>query len=51
VPFYRVIQPYPLNHGFADMLFENFEKILVIEETMPVIEMQLAKRDQDLGQK
>ena len=49
LPFYRVVQPYPLNPGFIDTLFENFEKILVIEETMPVIEMQLAKRDRVLG--
>ncbi len=49
LPFCRVIQPYPLHPGFMSMVSEKFEKILVIEETMPVIEMQLADKNKVSG--
>ena len=44
IPFYQVIQPFPLHTNFIDQMIENYEDILVIEETMGVIEMQLADR-------
>ncbi len=44
IPFYQVIQPYPLHCKFIDHMVETYEEILVIEETMGVIEMQLADR-------
>ncbi len=44
IPFYQVIQPFPLHTKFIDQMIEKYEEILVIEETMGVIEMQLADR-------
>jgi indolepyruvate ferredoxin oxidoreductase alpha subunit len=44
IPFYQVIQPFPLHTRFIDQMIETYEDILVIEETMGVIEMQLADR-------
>jgi indolepyruvate ferredoxin oxidoreductase alpha subunit len=44
IPFYQVIQPFPLNTKFIDQMIDTYEDILVIEETMGVIEMQLADR-------
>ena len=44
IPFYQVIQPFPLHSKFIDQMIETYEEILVIEETMGVIEMQLADR-------
>ncbi|MCP4215761.1 MAG: indolepyruvate oxidoreductase, partial [bacterium] len=39
-----VIQPYPLHTKFISHMIETYERILVIEETMGVIEMQLSDR-------
>lgn len=39
---YQVTMPYPLNQGFLKHLKATYQKILVLEETYPVIEMQLA---------
>ncbi|MGD9054148.1 MAG: indolepyruvate ferredoxin oxidoreductase subunit alpha [Desulfobacterales bacterium] len=44
IPFYQVIQPFPLHTRFIQQIIETYEDILVIEETMGVIEMQLADR-------
>ena len=44
IPFYQVIQPYPLHSKFIEHIIDNYEDVLVIEETMGVIEMQLADR-------
>ena len=44
IPFYQVVQPFPLHSKFIDQMLESYEEILVIEETMGVIEMQLADR-------
>ena len=44
IPFYQVIQPFPLHSRFIEQVIEGYEEILVIEETMGVIEMQLADR-------
>ena len=41
VDFYQVNMPYPLNREFIRRVNGNYEKILVIEETYPVIELQL----------
>jgi indolepyruvate ferredoxin oxidoreductase alpha subunit len=41
VDFYQVAMPYPLNRDFARHLAANYQKVLVLEETYPVIEMQL----------
>ena len=42
IDFYQVTLPYPLNRDFINRSTPGYQKILVIEETYPVIEMQLA---------
>lgn len=44
LPFYQVLQPYPLHSGFISRLLNTYDEILVIEETTAVIEMQLSDR-------
>ncbi|MGD9226227.1 MAG: indolepyruvate ferredoxin oxidoreductase subunit alpha [Desulfobacterales bacterium] len=44
MPFYQVIQPFPLHRKFIAHIIDAYEEVLVIEETMGVIEMQLADR-------
>jgi len=44
VDFYQVTMPYPLNREFIEAINSRYAKILVIEETYPVIELQLANR-------
>jgi indolepyruvate ferredoxin oxidoreductase alpha subunit len=44
IPFYQVLQPFPLHTDFADHLLGAYAEILVLEETTGVIEMQLADR-------
>jgi len=46
---YQVLQPFPLHHAFINELRAKYEEILVIEETMGVIEMQLADRTRVKG--
>jgi len=49
IPFYQVIQPFPLHRKFIEKVINSYETILVIEETMGVIEMQLADRHRVKG--
>jgi indolepyruvate ferredoxin oxidoreductase alpha subunit len=42
IDFYQVTMPYPLNVDFIRHINGAYQKILVIEETYPVIELQLA---------
>ena len=42
VDFYQVTMPYPLNRGFIRQITGRYRQILVVEETYPVIELQLA---------
>ncbi|MDQ1329807.1 MAG: indolepyruvate ferredoxin oxidoreductase, alpha subunit [Thermodesulfobacteriota bacterium] len=44
IPLYQVIQPYPLHRNFISSVRKKYDEILIIEETMPVIEMQIADR-------
>ncbi len=44
LPLFQVLQPFPLHTKFINHLLSEYEDILVIEETMAVIEMQLADR-------
>jgi indolepyruvate ferredoxin oxidoreductase alpha subunit len=39
VDFFQVTMPYPLNRNFINSVQTRYEKILVIEETYPVIEL------------
>jgi indolepyruvate ferredoxin oxidoreductase, alpha subunit len=49
IPFYQVLQPFPLHREFITHLMETYEEILVVEEPMEVIEMQLADRHRVRG--
>lgn len=49
IPIYRVLQPFPLHETFIPQVLNSYEKVLVLEESMPVIEMQLANRDKVRG--
>ncbi len=49
LPLYQVRQPFPLHRDFLDHLVRDYDEILVIEETEPVIEMQLADRSRVRG--
>lgn len=49
MPFYQVLQPFPLHTQFVEHLIKSYEEILVIEETMGVIEIQLADRHRVKG--
>ena len=42
VDFYQVTMPYPLNRDFVREVNRIYHKVLVLEETYPVIELQLA---------
>jgi indolepyruvate ferredoxin oxidoreductase alpha subunit len=44
VPFYQVVQPYPLHEAFVSHVLGSYEDVLVLEETSGVIEMQLLDR-------
>jgi len=49
IPFYQVLQPFPLHTDYITHWIETYEEILVIEEPMAVIEMQLADRHRVKG--
>ena len=42
IDFYQVTMPYPLNRDFVREVNRIYHKVLVLEETYPVIELQLA---------
>jgi indolepyruvate ferredoxin oxidoreductase alpha subunit len=42
IDFYQVVMPYPLNRDFLEVVSLMYKQILVLEETYPVIELQLA---------
>ena len=44
IDIYQVVMPYPLNPAFIDHLRNNYDRLLILEETYPVIELQLAHR-------
>lgn len=44
VDFFKVDLPYPLNRDFIQKVNTEYKKILVFEETYPVIEMQFANQ-------
>lgn len=49
ITLYQVLQPYPLHHQFAESLRNDHESVLVIEETSPVIQMQIGRHDKTKG--
>lgn len=42
VDLFQVVMPYPLSPGFISTLRRDYDRVLVLEETYPVIELQLA---------
>jgi indolepyruvate ferredoxin oxidoreductase alpha subunit len=44
VPFYQVVQPYPLHASFVSLVLGWYDEVLVLEEPAPVIEMQMLDR-------
>lgn len=49
IALYQIRMPYPLDADLILKELKPFDSILVIEETEPVIEMQLARRDRVKG--
>jgi len=49
IPAYRVLMPYPLSAAFSRELLASYERVLVLEESGPVIEMQLCDRAKVFG--
>lgn len=39
---FKVVMPYPLNPAFIGRLRNDYDRLLILEETYPVIELQLA---------
>jgi len=42
IDLYQVLMPYPLSPSFSEKLKTDYDRLLVLEETYPVIELQLA---------
>lgn len=51
VPVYRVLMPYPFSKSFGDSLLARYERILVLEETDPVIELQFQESSKVFGRR
>jgi indolepyruvate ferredoxin oxidoreductase alpha subunit len=49
VPLYQVVQPFPLHAAFIRDVLSRFDEILVLEETVGVVEMQLRDRNKVRG--
>jgi indolepyruvate ferredoxin oxidoreductase alpha subunit len=49
IALYKAAMPYPLSLVFLDQLAKGFEKVLVVEETYPVIELQVPDRSRVWG--
>lgn len=49
VALYRAPMPYPLSPGLSEELLARYDRILVLEETDPVIELQLRSREKVSG--
>ena len=42
IDLFQVIMPYPLSNDFCDRIHQHYDRIMILEETYPVIELQLA---------
>jgi indolepyruvate ferredoxin oxidoreductase alpha subunit len=49
LPLYQVLQPFPLHAAFIDELLAGYDEILVLEETVGVIELQFRDRHKVRG--
>lgn len=48
-PLYGVPMPYPLTPAFRDEVLERFDRILILEETYPVMELQFQDHSKIFG--
>lgn len=51
LPLWQVVQPYPLHTAFIEQVLTAYDELLVLEETVGVIEMQLADRGRVRGKR
>jgi len=49
LPLFQVIQPFPLHTAFIDQVLADYDDILVLEETVGVMELQLRDRHKVRG--
>ena len=42
IDLYQVLMPYPLNPDFCKQMREQYDRVLILEETYPVIELQMS---------
>ncbi len=49
LPFYQVLQPFPLHTDFIRLVTDSHDELLIVEETTGIIEMQLAARQRVRG--
>jgi len=49
VPLYQVSMPFPLSSAFRDELLGRYDRILVLEETYPVMELQFRNGEKVFG--
>ncbi len=42
IDLFQVIMPYPLSSDFCDRIHQHYDQVMILEETYPVIELQLA---------
>jgi indolepyruvate ferredoxin oxidoreductase, alpha subunit len=49
MPVYKVPMPYPLAPSFRDEVLSRYERILILEESYPVIELQFQNRERVFG--
>lgn len=45
IPVYRVLMPFPLSESFTRDILGRYKRVLVLEETAPVIELQFRNRE------
>ncbi len=49
IPLYKVPLPYPLSPAFRDEALSHYQRILILEESYPVIELQFQNRERVFG--
>lgn len=42
IDLFQVVMPYPLSPAFTEKIHSEYDRVLILEETYPVIELQLA---------
>lgn len=49
IPLYQVPMPHPLPPAFKDEILASYDRILILEETYPVVELQFQDRQKVFG--